>query len=71
MGAPYTAVIGAHYDHLGFGEEGNSLYRGTEKMIHPGADDNASGTAALMELARLLKKTKGLRYELFICCFFG
>jgi len=30
-GAPYTVIIGAHYDHLGFGEDGNSLYRGTEK----------------------------------------
>ena len=51
--APYTVVIGAHYDHLGFGEE-NSLYRG-ERAIHNGADDNASGTAALIELARRLK----------------
>ena len=50
-GSLYTVVIGAHYDHLGFGEEGNSLYRGKEKMIHPGADDNASGTAGLLELA--------------------
>ena len=57
-GAPYTVIIGAHYDHLGFGEDGNSLYRGTEKMIHPGADDNASGVAGMIELARLLKKTK-------------
>jgi aminopeptidase YwaD len=71
MGAPYTAVIGAHYDHLGFGEDGNSLYRGTEKMIHPGADDNASGTAALMELARLLKKTKGLRTNYLFVAFSG
>ena len=69
-GAPYTVVIGAHYDHLGFGEDGNSLYRGTEKMIHPGADDNASGTAALMELARLLKKTKGLRKQIICLSLF-
>jgi aminopeptidase YwaD len=71
VGAPYTVVIGAHYDHLGFGEDGNSLYRGTEKMIHPGADDNASGTAALMELARLLKKTKGLRTNYLLIAFSG
>jgi aminopeptidase YwaD len=71
LGAPYTAVIGAHYDHLGFGEDGNSLYRGTEKMIHPGADDNASGTAALMEMARLLKKTKGLRTNYLFVAFSG
>lgn len=54
-GAPYTVVIGAHYDHLGYGEDNTSLYRGTEKQIHNGADDNASGTAALLELARLVK----------------
>ncbi len=45
-----TVVIGAHYDHLGMGDEG-SLYRGAP-AIHNGADDNASGTAALIELAK-------------------
>lgn len=54
-GAPYTVVIGAHYDHLGYGEDHNSRFTGTDKQIHNGADDNASGTAALIELARLLK----------------
>jgi len=48
-----TVVISAHYDHLGFGDEG-SLYRGKHK-IHNGADDNASGTAAIIEIARFLK----------------
>jgi aminopeptidase YwaD len=70
-GAAYTVVIGAHYDHLGFGEEGNSLYRGPEKKIHPGADDNASGTAALIELAKLLKKTRGLRSNYLFIAFSG
>jgi len=70
-GAPLTVIVGAHYDHLGFGEEGNSLYRGAEKKIHPGADDNASGTAGLMELARLLKKTKGLRANYLFIAFSG
>ncbi|MFM9050722.1 MAG: M20/M25/M40 family metallo-hydrolase [Bacteroidota bacterium] len=51
--ATNTIVIGAHYDHLGYGAEG-SLYRG-EQEIHNGADDNASGTAGLIELARRLK----------------
>ncbi|MCX6274142.1 MAG: M28 family peptidase [Bacteroidetes bacterium] len=50
--AANTIVIGAHYDHLGMGSEG-SLYRG-EPAVHNGADDNASGTAALIELARML-----------------
>ena len=70
-GAPYTVVIGAHYDHLGYGQDGNSLYRGTKKMIHPGADDNASGTAALMELARLLQKTKKLKSNYLFIAFSG
>ena len=71
MGASYTVVIGAHYDHLGYGEDGNSLYRGADKRIHPGADDNASGTAGLLELARLLKKTKGLRTNYLFIAFSG
>jgi hypothetical protein len=45
-------VIGAHYDHLGMGDF-SSLHRG-EQDIHNGADDNASGTAALLHLARRL-----------------
>jgi hypothetical protein len=57
-GAATTVIIGAHYDHLGYGEDGNSLYRGPDKQIHNGADDNASGTAAVIELARLLKQSK-------------
>jgi aminopeptidase YwaD len=57
-GAPTTVVIGAHFDHLGYGEDRNSLYTGTTPMIHNGADDNASGTAALIELAGLLSKSK-------------
>jgi Zn-dependent M28 family amino/carboxypeptidase len=45
-------VIGAHYDHLGFGEVGSLAPEPGE--VHPGADDNASGTAGLLELARML-----------------
>ncbi|OQP61590.1 M20/M25/M40 family metallo-hydrolase [Niastella populi] len=56
--APTTIVFGAHYDHLGYGEDGNTLQRSGDKQIHNGADDNASGTAALIELARLLKSSK-------------
>jgi hypothetical protein len=56
-GAPYTIIIGAHYDHLGYGEDKNSMYNGPHPMIHNGADDNASGTASMMELARLIKKS--------------
>lgn len=56
-----TVVIGAHYDHLGYGAEG-SLYRG-EKAIHNGADDNASGVAVMLNLASKLKEAnKGNNY---------
>jgi Zn-dependent M28 family amino/carboxypeptidase len=47
-----TIIIGAHYDHLGRGGEGSLAANSTE--IHHGADDNASGTAGMLELARIL-----------------
>jgi hypothetical protein len=53
-GGKRTVIIGAHYDHLGMGGEG-SLYRG-EPEIHNGADDNASGVAVLLKLAKMLKE---------------
>jgi hypothetical protein len=51
--ADKTIVIGAHFDHLGMGGQG-SLHRG-DSAIHNGADDNASGTAALLALAKIFK----------------
>jgi hypothetical protein len=48
---PEYVVIGAHYDHLGLGDE-HSLAPSQIGTIHPGADDNASGTAGVIELAR-------------------
>lgn len=65
--AANTVILGAHLDHLGFGEDGNSRHTAHTPAIHNGADDNASGTAALIELARKLKNTaaKGNNY-LFI-----
>jgi aminopeptidase YwaD len=57
-GAAHTIILGAHYDHLGYGEDQNSLYTGSTPMVHNGADDNASGTAALIELARQIKHSK-------------
>jgi len=47
-----TIIIGAHYDHLGRGGEGSLAANSTE--VHHGADDNASGTAGMLELARIL-----------------
>ncbi|MGW8124154.1 M20/M25/M40 family metallo-hydrolase [Roseivirga echinicomitans] len=67
-GAANTVVIGAHFDHLGYGNEG-SLYRGG-KAIHNGADDNASGTAALIQLARILKN-KGKNKNYLFLAFSG
>ncbi len=54
--AKSTIIIGAHYDHLGWGDE-HSAHRG-EKAIHNGADDNASGVAAMIEIAHRLRKNK-------------
>jgi len=62
--AENTVVIGAHYDHLGYGNEG-SLYRG-EKAIHNGADDNASGVAVMLNLAAKLKKENTNNNYLFM-----
>ncbi|MBV9961477.1 MAG: M28 family peptidase [Parafilimonas sp.] len=67
--APATVVIGAHYDHLGYGEDGNSL--DGQGQIHNGADDNASGTAALMELARILYNTKSHDNNYLFIAFSG
>jgi aminopeptidase YwaD len=69
-GAPTTVVLGAHFDHLGYGEDNNSLLRTGEKQIHNGADDNASGTAALIELARMLKNS-GLKNNNYLFIAFS
>lgn len=50
--AKETVVIGAHYDHLGYGGRGSGSLDAGSKSIHFGADDNGSGTTALIELAR-------------------
>ncbi|MFN3940881.1 MAG: M28 family peptidase, partial [Chitinophagales bacterium] len=65
-----TIVIGAHYDHLGYNEMGGSLYRG-EPAIHNGADDNASGTALIMELAETLAESKYQNNNYIIIAFSG
>lgn len=54
-GMPTTMVIGAHYDHVGLGKWG-SLDPDAEGQIHNGADDNASGTAVLLELVRQIQQ---------------
>jgi hypothetical protein len=65
--AKETVVIGAHYDHLGYGPFGSMAVSWTKagyKVMHPGADDNGSGTTSVMELARrfaALKNRQGRR----------
>lgn len=67
--ADKTIIIGAHYDHLGFGENGSSLDANPKGKIHNGADDNASGVAGVLELARYFSqnKVKEKSNFLFIC----
>lgn len=70
-GAANTVILGAHYDHLGYGEDHNSLYSGTTPQIHNGADDNASGTAALIELSKQLKNSKLTNNNYLFIAFSG
>lgn len=65
---PYI-VLGAHYDHLGYGGEGRASER--EGTVHPGADDNASGVAALMELAERFASGPALERTLVFVAFTG
>ncbi len=59
-------VIGAHMDHLGWGLQGGSMYNGKLPAIHYGADDNASGTAGLLELAHYFSANPPKRSLIFI-----
>ena len=68
-GASSAIVIGAHYDHLGMGEDANAS--DTAKVIHRGADDNASGTALLIELARMLSASKAKSNNYLFIAFSG
>ncbi len=68
--AENTIVIGAHFDHLGYGEDHNSLWTGKPE-IHNGADDNASGTALVLELAKILQKSKLKNNNYLFICFSG
>lgn len=69
--AANTIIIGAHYDHLGYGEDNNALDAAMGAVIHNGADDNASGTAALIELGRMLKSSGLKKYNYALVAFSG
>jgi len=62
-------VIGAHYDHLGFGWP--RVHQGDAGKIHPGANGNASGVALLLELARVLKEDQPLKRSILFVAFTG
>lgn len=63
-------VIGAHKDHLGYGLYG-SLYSGSDRQIHNGADDNASGTAGMLEIAQKLAAQKKKLKRSYLFMAFG
>ncbi len=63
-------VIGAHYDHLGLGDE-HSLAPSLIGQVHPGADDNASGTAGVIELARYFSKQPKQKRGILFMTFAG
>jgi hypothetical protein len=67
--ASETVVLGAHYDHLGYGGA-NSAAPG-EHAVHHGADDNASGTALMVEVARLLKQEGPFPRTILFVAFSG
>lgn len=62
-------VVGSHYDHLGMGGKDSGSRRPDTLAVHPGADDNASGDAVILELAKHFKKTGSPRTIIF--AFFG
>jgi hypothetical protein len=71
-GAENTIVIGAHYDHLGLGQDHNSLEANPEGKIHNGADDNASGAAGVIELANYFSSNnKKEIFNILFCWFSG
>ena len=62
-------VVGSHYDHLGMGGEGSGSRRPDTLAVHPGADDNASGDAVVLQLAKYFKQKDSPRSIIF--AFFG
>jgi len=69
--ADQTVVIGAHYDHLGLGGMEAMDNPDSTGKVHNGADDNASGTVALMEIARRLAKERASNRRTFVFVAFS
>jgi hypothetical protein len=70
-GTDETIVLGAHYDHLGNVPAHGGRAGDLTRQIHNGADDNASGTAGVIELARALGQERGLRRNILLITFSG
>jgi hypothetical protein len=64
-----SAIVSAHYDHLGLGWP--DVHKGDEGKLHPGADDNASGVAVMLELARSLASAEKPPRSLLFVAFTG
>jgi hypothetical protein len=64
-------ILGAHYDHLGLGGPGSGSRRPDTTAVHNGADDNASGTAAILELGERIAAEGGLRRSVIVVAFTG
>jgi hypothetical protein len=63
-------IIGAHYDHLGFGGEGSGSRMPDTVAVHHGADDNASGVSGIIELsAQIAKNKNGFKRSLIVVAF--
>jgi len=67
--AERTVVVGAHYDGLGYGGVGSRAPG--DSLIHNGADDNASGVAAMLEIARRLQESRTLSHNVLFVAFSG
>lgn len=74
-GSGEYVMVGAHYDHIGFGEVGSLADKDEQNLIHNGADDNASGTAVVLELAGAFgaesAQSAGSRRGLIFACWSG
>jgi Zn-dependent M28 family amino/carboxypeptidase len=70
VGGGPAVVVGAHYDHLGLGGTG-SLANDVVGEVHNGADDNASGTACVLELARVLSRGPAPRGDVLFALWSG
>jgi Iap family predicted aminopeptidase len=70
-GSKSTIALGAHYDHLGLGYDRNSRDANPKGKIHNGADDNASGVAAVLDLSRQIKGNEKKENYNYLIVFFS